>query len=264
MASDPAAPTASQNIRDLVEATRSLPDVMRLITSQITPAELAKFGAASVVSPGYGNLQTQLYDTSGRELNRIGSSIAGENARGEIGNNINSILGGGLDLAALSNIANSVIDPEFFRTRSNMSDALNTRINGGLTGSEQTEIERGLNRQNVAQGTLDVPSATTTVSNALTYGKAGRDALDVALGQANNFLQSSRVGTNGFQVATGKTTGGNTGDTKFLGVAPTGNDAQNLGSNLLGQSSQLQGISNQINSQRQSGFANVMGSLPDY
>ena len=262
---DSPAQTPTTNAKSLVEAQKSLPDVMRILNSQITPSELARFGASTITSPGYGNLQTQIYDTSGRELNRIGSSIAGENAQGEIHNNINALTNGGFDLVHLSNLADRISNPEFYRTRENTSNAINDRLTrGGLSETERSEIERSLNRQNQQQGTLDVPSATATVNNALTYGRAGRDSLDNALTQANQFLTTSRNGVNSFAVGTGKTTTGNTGDTKFLGVQPPGQEANAVNANLLGQNSQLLGQSRQIDSQRQSGFSNVMGSLPDY
>jgi len=261
---DSPAPSAATNINDLINATKSLPDLMRIINSQITPSELAKFGASSVVSPGYANLQAQTYDTAGRQLNRTGQDIARENAFSNAQTDADVLRGPGQDIIQQVNAAQRGLDPSFYGVRDATGNALTSRISGGLTGSETTEIERALNKINSMQGTLDVPSSTTTTANALSYGQAGRGALDNALNQANTFLQTSRSGIDAFKVATGKTSAPNTGDSKFLGVTQPGGEANNLASNILGQAGAYNQTAAQINANRQGTAEKVVGSLPDY
>ncbi len=261
---DKAAPTQSQNVTAMTQAMRSLPDMMRLINSQVTPSELARFGATSLVSPGYGNLQTQLYDTSGRELNRIGSEIGRSNQLNNAFSDFLTLMGPGAAATGAVDTLQRGLDPEFYRTRENVSRSLNDRLGGGLNGSETSEIERALNRMNEMQGTLDVPSATTTTANALEYGRAGRSALDSALTQANVFLNTGRSGIDAFKTGTGKTSGANSGESKFLGVTPASNEANALGSNLLGQVGGYGNASAQINANRAGTLEKMGSALPDY
>jgi len=66
-------------------------------------------------------------------------------------------------------------DPEFFNTRANTANQLSDLMSGQLTGGELSNIERGLNRQFLQQGTFNVPSNTQQLQAATTYGDAGRN-----------------------------------------------------------------------------------------
>jgi len=259
MGEDRAAQPVSLAVKDILEAaTGGLPDLMRVINSQILPSEMAKFGASSVISPGIANLQADIYDTAGRRMNEIGNEITRANAAADA----QTLEGPGFSVVSALKNLQDVIDPEVARVRSATGNAITDRITKGISGSEEAGIERYLNRERQMSGTGNVRSNTEVTKGALNFGQAGRTALDNALMQANTFLQTGRSGVDTFKVATGKSS--NMGDARFTGVQSPGNDSANLGSNLLGQAGQIQNTGAQINANRSSAFQNVVGALPDY
>jgi len=88
-------------------------------------------------------------------------------------------------------------DPEYFNTRANTANQLNDLMTGRLTGSELSNIERGLNRQFTQQGTFNVPSNIQQLQAATTYGDAGRNRQLQGLGMVDKILPTFRTSEQG-------------------------------------------------------------------
>jgi len=84
-------------------------------------------------------------------------------------------------------------DPEYFKTRETTSQQLNDLMSGQLTGGELSNMERGLNRQFLQQGTFNVPSNTQQLQAATAYGDAGRNRTLQGLGLAEKLLPTMRT-----------------------------------------------------------------------
>jgi len=84
-------------------------------------------------------------------------------------------------------------DPEYYNTRANTANQLNSLMSGQLNGSELSNIERGLNRQFLQNGTFNTPSNTQQLQAATTYGDAGRSRQMAAIGLAGQALPGFRT-----------------------------------------------------------------------
>lgn len=232
--------------------TALAPYLAQSMTSLIKPQAQAELEAAQSVSPAYAQLMQELYAQYGPQLNALGSQIAEQNAAAELATNQKLLAGGGMDML-------KTLDPEFYNTRATTSSRLgdllsSIDLSGKLSGGEIAAIERSLAQSNMRGGTT-APSNLSTVSNAMQFGnaayarkQAAQNALSQAINSATAFLPASKAGTEAFGIATGKTAGANTGESKFTGIAQpdTSTSASlvnNLMSGLLGTAGQsLQGV----------------------
>lgn len=253
--SDPKPQSTSKALGEMIQVLAGgLPDVMKSVNAQILPSELAKFGSSAAVAPGYNNLTADLYDTSGRRLNEIGSQIQRENQLRAAATDAEVLAGPGRSVAEQLMNVGKILDPEYYSVRESTGNALNDRLTKGLGESERVEIERAVGRENARSGALDVPTGATAVGNALNFGRAGRSALDTALAEANKFLAAG--GKSGFDTgsAMGKSSGPNLGESKFLGVTPPGGESSNAAANILGQAGQYTNTAAQLNANRATGL----------
>ena len=97
--------------------------------------------------------------------------------------------------------ANQALYPEIGNSRVATGRALQDMLNPSLSGSELSNIERGLNRQYLGQGTFNVPNNLQQLDAAATYGAAGRARQAEGLQLAPGAMQSmtSSVAPNRFQ-----------------------------------------------------------------
>lgn len=230
-----------------------LPFFTRAIAGQLPTQALGALSASQAVSDPYAQLMTELYAKYGPQLNKIGSDISAQNAKAELASNQALLSGGGLDLL-------KSLDPEYYATRAKTSSRLgdlmdNIDLSGGLSPTELREIEQGLAREGSARGTYGAPSNTETIANAMTYGQAGRNRqienqnqLAQAIAASTQFLPASKAGADSFAMATGKTAGANTGESKFTGVNDT---AANFGTVSMLGNQLVSNVQNQQNMRAQ-------------
>lgn len=273
----PAVPVGESTAQIIQAMTQYLPDLVKITNQQLSPTAQAQLAADQSVSPGYAQLQTDLYRKFGPELNRIGSDIAGQNMLAQSGNELRTLQGPGKDLISQSLALQKQIDPEYFQQRSLLNNSLNRLqdsidLSGNLNGGARAEVERSLNRDNSARG-LGVPSATSTVENAMKFGQAGevrrlqqQQALAGAISVGSGFLPTAKTGIDPLQVGVGRSSSPNTGENKFTGnQMNSGANANQMSSQLLGATSSLQGQANDINSKRRDTLDRInetMSSLP--
>lgn len=247
-----------------VSALRALmPYLSDTINQTILPNELAKYQASAATSGPYMALMTQLYNTYGPQLNAIGNEIARRNALSQAETDKEVMQGPGKDLVTGAYDLAQVFDKPYYDTRQTTANSIANLLNsidlsGNLSDAERSEIDKGLARQNIQSGTAFSPSQTNTVANAMTYGQqafqrkqTAQDSLSKAIAASSAFLPAAKSGVDVFQVATGRSSQPNSGNSLFGGVRETGNNASaSMGSQLLGGMNQLQLNTDTIESQK--------------
>lgn len=244
-----ASPTPG-NYRTLAEQVRVVNDLLpyytKAISGQLGALQQAELDSAKQTSPGYAQLMTELYQKYGPQLNQIGSDIVRQNALNQAATDRDVLKGPGGETVKAAYDTAQIFDKPYYDTREltagRLADLLKSiDLSGGLSPTERREIEQSLAIQGGRRGTYNAPSATDTVADAMTYGSAGRtrvlenqNELSKAIAASSAFLPSAKSGVDVFQVATGKPSMPNTGESKFTGVTKTDpGAATNLASSLL-------------------------------
>src|ERR1051326_3492575 len=260
-----------------------LPYLNAAVNQGAVPSAIAQLQASQATSPGYADLMTKLYNTYGPQLNAIGNEILNRNALAQANTENQVLTGPGTDLVKNAYGLSQVYDKPYYDTRAQaagrMSDLLNSiDLSGKLSTTENNQIAQGLARQNVQSGTLNAPSASNAVSNAMQYGQAGYarkqqaiSNLSDALSKASAFLPASKSGVDVFQVATGRPSQANPGAAQFTGVNTATSTGQQGGFGLagstLGNMTQSYIAQMQMNAQKKdwldqfNQFASGLGSL---
>ena len=245
----------SQQYYTMADQVRSiqnlLPGYTKSVTDQLGSVAQAELESSKATSPGYEQLMTDLYREYGPQLNKIGSDIAKQNALAQAEQDNAVLAGPGGNLVKQAYDLSQVYDKPFYDTRAatagRIGDLLSSiDLSGKLSPTERDEIEKSLALQGGRRGTYNAPSNTDTVSNAMQYGEAGRsritqsqDALSKAIAASSAFLPAAKSGVDVFQVATGRPSMPNTGNSQFQplnNTAQAGAAASGLASNLLGTS----------------------------
>lgn len=255
---DPPAPTANESMASILSAyQQNLPGLSAAIQKELLPMAQAQQDASAAINPQQAKLQADLYAQYGPQLNKIGSDIAAQNAMAQAQSDLGVLQGPGQELIKQGIEAQKLADPEFYATRAATSKGVNDLLGSidvnGLSGGERAEVERSLNRDNAKRGVNDTPTNTSTVQNAMTFGNAlsgKRQQMMQAIQSASGFLQNARSGIDPFQVATGRSSGQNTGENKFTGVQDVSQAGLNFGNNVLNQTGQMQQTAMGINANR--------------
>lgn len=275
---DPPAMPAGESTDQIMQAwLKNLPAILSTTNQGLKSTAEAQYGADAAVSPQYAQLQTDLYGTYGPKLNQIGNDIAGQNMLAQASNENATLQGPGKDLINNALSLEKQIDPEFFQQRTNLNNKITDLTNsydlsGNLPGGVRAELERSVNRDNNSRG-LNGSSNTSVVQNAMKFGQAGQAmqaqnqaGLANAINIGAGYLPGSRAGIDPLQVGVGRSSGGNTGDQKFVGnQANSGANANQVASNSFNQIGALQQQRNDIESKRRDSLdrvTEVMGSLP--
>jgi len=199
--------------------------------------------------------------------------IQGQNAMAAAQSDKDILLGPGADVISIADKLQRQIDPEYYSTRTNTSNALGELMRPGLTGGERSEVERSLNKANLQAGTHNVPTNTSTVANAMTYGGAARDRLSSAVNQATQFLPLAKSGVDVLQQGI-KSPSSVSG--AFSNVRQnSGQDVIGAGNNIFGSTNSNAGqLSNTaLSNQGQlkiaklgqpAGWEKIAGAIPDY
>ncbi len=279
---DAPAPAANESMANVLQAyQQNLPGFLSTANANILPSEQARLNAAQTISPGYARLNAQLFDEIAPQLSQTGSNIARQEALNQAQTDAAVLAGPGADVVRQQNILQREIDPEYYAQRTNTSNNLSRLfdsidLSGGLSGGETEAIRRGLAQEGQARGTSTSPSMTETVANATTYGAAANDRrnqarsqLTSALNTATGALPAMRSGTDAFQVATGRSSQPNSGNSQFTGVNQNlGQSTDAMANNVLNSATGLATQQNEINANRRDGldrfnetWSSVIGSL---
>lgn len=240
---------------------RDFPGYMNLLNSQVLPQAQTELGAAKAVSPEYNELLTSLYEKYAPRLAKTGSEI--ETASRKAGAETD------IDILRKMEATDRANNPEYYKTRAATSGKLGELLGSINLGAPNVEAERLVSQEAARTGNLVTPSATSTVSNALSFGnelQKRRDALGRAIGAATSFLQPA---TSPFTTAAASLTtrpGTNLGESRFTGITAPGQTAYGLGQGLLGTQAGLKQQEAELKAQRRDAldrFNETIGSLPN-
>jgi hypothetical protein len=274
--SDGYAPTTQESMDQILRAYSS--NMPAMIDAQIRGAqqyEPAMLALRQQVSPGQNQLDLDLLQRFGQQFADTNQRIAGNTAMNRASDDLRLIQGPGRDLARSALAMQREADPEAYRARAlaaGQLDRLDASLidpDADMSGSERAEIDRSLARDNFSKGLGAVPTATSTVSNALKFGQAGearRTARQSAIGEAakisSGAVQPLSSGIDTFQLTTGRSSAlGPAGS----GSREVGADTNAMGSGLLNNATNIRQQENQINSQRRDALdrvSQVMSSIP--
>lgn len=260
---DSAAPSAQESTKEMMQALQeNLPGYMAAIRKEIVPTAQAQYDASASLSPKYADLTKNLYDTSGRDLNRIGEEIAASNQMAKAKSDAAVLAGPGLDIIKQADAAQRAIDPEFYALKAG-AGKLGTDIMKSygddptkLSGGEAEAVSRGLAQEGLQRGTFATPSQVDTVQNAMAFGDAAnkrRESAAGVLGTVSGAMPATRSGVDVLQQATGRPGQSNAGAGQFTGAQQgLGDQAFGQAQALMGQAGANQQTAMQINAQRRS------------
>lgn len=264
---DPPAPTTNESTDAMMAALiKNFPDLIDVQIGQVPKVEQELLRVAKDISPQFAELQLDQFEQTGPRFNEIGDRINRESALRQAAADRDVVAGPGRDLVAEARRTAEVFDPEFFATRSSAADQISKLFGSidlnGLSGSEASEVERGLNRSTLGRGTVGVPSAIETLGAANTFGsalQAKRNALQQAIGTATQFLTPANSGVDAFQVATGRPSRPNQGAGLGTNIekASSVDAVFGAGQNLTNNIAQFQQQQTAVNADRRDVFDRV-------
>jgi hypothetical protein len=264
---DPRPSTAGESTDDMMKAwIANLPNLLRT-QNQIT----------NELAPGQEQSSLDLARTFLPQFTQVGLDQQRQQQLGQAGTDLATIQGPGKQLNAAVLEAQKAADPEYYAERAQAADALSKLFGsldtptGELSGSERAEIERSLNRDNAAAGIIS-PTATSTVSNALTFGNAGaakkqqqQGAISNAVNTATAQMPAAKSGIDVLQTTLGRPSVSNTGLSQFSGI-PAQGQANNAASGaLMNTIGTNMANAQNINANRRDALdraTQVLGSLP--
>ena len=244
-------------------ANSVLPSLLRAIQGAIPALAKTQLETEQEISPKYNELLTSLYEKFAPRLAKTGSDIESGQRKSTAEADLSILSGPGKSIGREAESLNREFNPEYYSGRETASKKLGELLTSVNLNDANPEAERLVSQEAARSGGLTTPSATGTVSNALSFGnelQKRRNSLGQALSIASGFLPTtqSNVGI-GF---TGGTIGRNpsgTGVSQFAGVKGTdaSTQGQNVVSGVYGQGSQAAGLHEQLNQQRRDAMDRV-------
>jgi hypothetical protein len=265
---DPAPRNEQETMDAVLKAYAS--NMPAMINAQVAGAqqyEPAMLALRQQISPGQNQLDLDLLNRFGGQFAEANQRIAGQNALAQSRNDLAVVQGPGRELVREAMQTQREADPEAYRARElalGQLERLNSGlldVEGNLSGSERAEIDRSLARDNFSRGLGNVPTATSTVENAMRFGAAGENRRQGRMSAIANAAQlsagavqplSSKI--DAFQLTTGRpSVTGQQGS----GSREVGGDTNQLGTNLLNNTTQAGMQYNQLNAQRRDSLDRV-------
>lgn len=199
---DPAPPPNTESSQAVLDAyTHGLPQILKIMQDQVGPTDQAFFNSRQNIAPQEAALDTKMYQDNAPALAQAG--IGAANAAFD---------NGGSALATKAQGLQRQVDQPWYDARDQAGGKLADLLGGmdpnQLTGAESANVERGLNRTNGANGTLNNPDNNAVLKNAMTFGSAldqKRSNVANAINSATQFLGQGKSGIDTFAQATGQT-----------------------------------------------------------
>ena len=277
---DPPAPTPSESMDSVLQAyVKNLPQLMQTMGANILPYEQATVAANQQLAPVQNQLALDIARQYGPQFTQVGTEINRLGQLGQAQTDLETLTGPGKQLAAAQLEAQKLADPEYYKSRELALGALGNLFGGlpdsrgGLSGAEREEITRSLARDNAARGN-DIPSAATTVENAMRFGAAGEarkaaneSRIANAVGAATGAMPAMKSGIDVLNTTTGRPTIMNPGQTQFAGVSKdTGSATKDAGQQMFGAASDMAVNAANINANRRDTLDRItqfQSSLPN-
>ena len=257
--------------------TQYLPNLLNATAATQPNVAQQQLAATQATQPGYNALNLQQAQQYALPLAQVGQQVQNSNALAGGATNLAQIQGtGGQAAQAAAQLAQQ-LNPNYYNVQNAASqkavDLLNSINLGGLSGGEQSAIERSLARDSLGTGNLGLNNATNTISNAMNFGGAFNNKLNTlsnALNTANQTATSAQnTGFNPVNIALGQpnaSTMGNFGTGTFNSTNAgtqnaSGSNAFNFGSNLLGNMTSMNNANTAAASSANSSNMGLLGNL---
>lgn len=249
--------STQEGMGDVLAAIREkYPDAIKAVNTTLLPTAQAQLAADQAVSPGYAKLNMDLYNQFGPEAARTAANIDDITQKAASQRELELAQGTGRQLVTEADLAQKQLDPEYYAQRAAMSEAMTKYLKASdpsLTENEREEIRRGIGRTST-----NPSSAIDTASNAMQFGEKGREKVNMfgdAISRIAAAVPAMKSGISGFEVATRRNIGSNTGDSK-VGQATTnaGDNTYQFANNFLNTAGNIQ---QQRMSQQKSGMQNA-------
>lgn len=253
MGKDAPAPTTNESTAEIMKSlTTYLPDYMKVVNAQVGPQAQTELDVAKQVSGPYAELLNELYGKYGKSMATTGSEIEKINRTGAANTDLEILRGSGGDLAREGVKIDKELNPEYYKTRELQANKLGELLGSINLNDANPEAERLIGQENARSGNLGNSSATSTVSNALSFGSEmdrRRSSLSNALNSATAFLAPSQGNFNPVVTALNRPST-NTGESRFGGVTNPGAQAYQAGNNMFNGITGVQMQQNDINANR--------------
>jgi len=250
---DPQAKSGTGLSSEVIQSVmQNLPEYMKVINQQQLPEAQSNLATQQAIAPQYQKLMSDLYEQYGPQLAKTGSNIDTISRTGSAEGDVSLLKGAGAEAATGVSNLDKQLNSEYYKTRSAEAGKLGELLGSINLNNANPEAERLISQENQRSGNATVPSATGTVSNALSFGnelQKRRDALGSAINSASSFLAPASGTFNTANIALGKGPT-NTGLTNFAGVKDSPNTAATTADSLKGTTAGLVGQQQDINAQR--------------
>lgn len=250
---DGPAPQTQESMQDIMQALiRNLPAYMNAQNSQVGPQAATQLAVAKQISPEYAKLNEGLYSEYAPKLAETGAKVENINRTNAARTDLDILKGSGGALATEAQRIDRILNPEFYNTREATANKLGELLSSINLNDANPEAERLINQENVRSGNLGNDSATSTVSNALSFGgelQKRRDSLGQALSVATQALQPMQGNFNPVVTALGRPSS-NSGQSQFTGIQNPSSQAYQSGSQVLGSATAIKQQENDINANR--------------
>lgn len=250
---DSAAPSTGESTAEIMRAlTENLPAYMQVQNAQVGPQSQAQLDVAKNISPQYQQLMADLYKQFAPQLAQTGTQVDNISRTGAAKTDLDILKGSGGELVTQAQALDKQLNPEYYKTRELQGQKLGELLGSINLNNANPEAERLINQENQRSGNAGTPSATNTVSNALSFGdqlEKRRASLGNALNTATSFLQPSQGQFNPVQTALNRPST-NTGVSQFGGVTNPSNQAYQSGGQLLQSNTAVRTQENDINANR--------------
>lgn len=233
-----------ESFQEIVQAmTAYFPKLAEMQRAQYEPQAQAELDIAKKYSPELGKLGTEILNTSGRDMSRIGQELSREEQLSAAQTEADILKGPGQEAFRSSLALQKEADPEYYKNRESIISELDKAFTNlgdpnQLSKGESEGIARSLGRTN-----SPVASPMQTISNAMTFGEnqAKRRAehsnlINLRTGAA----PALRSGMDAGAVATRRTILPNFGQANYTGIQTPGiANANTLGQNFMNMAGQI-------------------------
>jgi hypothetical protein len=250
--------TGQQGMMDVLNSIRDqYPDAMKSINSMLLPTAQAQLEADKAVSEPYAALQQELQAKYAPEAAKTAAGVQDITDKAASARELELARTTGKDLVTEADTLQRQVDPEFYKNRTETSDAISKYLSATdptLSENDAEEIRRATGR------TVTNPSsAIDSAQKAMRFGSKldqKRSLFGEAISRVSAALPSIRSGQDAFNIAT-RRAAAPTGANTVAGVSQgSGTNAYGLANNWLNNASQLQ---NTAMSKQNSLLQNVTG-----
>ena len=265
----PGTPAPAESTDDMLAAyQKALPSFMQMNEENILPYEQSALDANKSILPQYNDLQTQLFNTYGPQYQAIANQLQDQQAKALTASQTDILKNQGVDYANAAKDVAQTYDPEYFASRTAASDQLQNLlasydVSNGLSGTEQANVERGLNRMGQSLGTSTAPtSGASTILNAFGFDdklQQKKSGLASALQTAASTIPALKSGFDPGAVVGQALYSGNNGQSQQINAsAPnTGAASNSMSQNLMGN---IQGMLGSANNYNASTFGSIQNA----